>query len=250
MSQATTTPQPGDAGQATHEVIAGQPGRAGRLWLGRLSLVAFALFIIDTFFVVSGALHNAVDTPIERAVQGINWGPFADLMTFTNQTSGAPQVLAGVVAVVALLIYERRAGYLMALGAVGSALDAFLKVSIQRRRPTANIVQILDPSNGYSYPSGHAVFFTWFAFMLAVSLAPRLGRRSRAVLWCAAGALIFFACLGRVWAGAHWPTDVFGGFFLGVAWSAFVLWLPERWLPSPSWGWVGRRRSRVRADAS
>jgi len=50
--------------------------------------------------------------------------------------------------------------------------------------------------------------------------------------------VIVVACIGRVWAGAHWPTDVIGGFLLGLGWSAFILWIPEGWLPAPSRRWI------------
>jgi undecaprenyl-diphosphatase len=58
------------------------------------------------------------------------------------------------------------------------------------------------------------------------------------VVWALAVLLVFTACFGRVWAGVHWPSDVLGGFLLGLGWSAFVLWLPERWLPQPSRRWL------------
>src|SRR5260370_1277790 len=106
-----------------------------------------------------------------------------------------------------------------------------------RRRPPADLVHILSPTTGFSYPSGHAVFFTWLSFMLAFSLAPRLAPRVRPILWISAAVLIALTCLARVWAGAHWPSDVLGGVLLGIGWSAFVLWLPERWLPSPTFKW-------------
>jgi undecaprenyl-diphosphatase len=125
-------------------------------------------------------------------------------------------------------------------------IDAVLKTSIARQRPTTDLVAIVAHANGYSYPSGHAVFFTWLCFMLAASLAPRLRRRRRLLLWTAALALDLIVCLGRVWAGAHWPTDVAGGFLLGLSWSAFVLWLPERWLPAPSWRWIRLGRAAPR----
>jgi hypothetical protein len=38
---------------------------------------------------------------------------------------------------------------------------------------------------------------------------------------------------------------VAGGFLLSLGWSAFVVWIPERWLPMPSrrwFGWLGQRR--------
>ena len=112
-----------------------------------------------------------------------------------------------------------------------------MKASVARHRPTADLVTILTPSSGYSYPSGHAVFFTWLAFMLAAAVAPRLHPWLRVVAWALAGCLILIACTGRVWIGVHWPSDVLGGFLLGLGWSAFVLWLPERFLPEPTWSW-------------
>ncbi len=90
------------------------------------------------------------------------------------------------------------------------------------------------------------MFFTWLSFMLAFSLAPHVKPRLRPVLWIAAVVVIVLACLARVWAGAHWPSDVAGGFLLGLGWSAFVVWIPERWLPTPSRKWF-QRRSRVAA---
>jgi len=57
--------------------------------------------------------------------------------------------------------------------------------------------------------------------------------------------VIVLTCIARVWAGDHWPSDVIGGVLLGAGWSALVLWLPERWLPSPSFRWFsGRLRRR------
>ena len=148
-------------------------------------------------------------------------------------------------AVLLLFFWERRAGYLMAIGAVSSLLDNIIKSVMARERPTADLVHILTPAPGYSYPSGHAVFFTWLSFMVAFSIAPHVRPAYRWLLWTAAALVIVLACLARVWAGDHWPSDVAGGFLLGLGWSAFVIWLPERWLPSPDWKWLRGRAQRV-----
>jgi membrane-associated phospholipid phosphatase len=232
---------------AAKQVLAGEPKQAARAWLGWISLAAFVLFVADTYVVLSGLVRSSFDIPVEHAVQAFPWGPLTCLMQLSNASGGLPQVLLGAGAIIAMFIYERRAGWLLALGAIASVLDSGLKASVQRHRPTADIVKILSPNSGYSYASGHAVFFTWLCFMLAASFAPRLNPRWRAVTWAAALAVIVVVCLGRVWAGAHWPSDVVGGFLLGLAWAAFVLWLPERWLPSPSWRWVPWRRRAVHA---
>src|SRR2546421_656474 len=89
-----------------------------------------------------------------------------------------------------------------------------------------------------------AIFVTWMSFMLAASLAPRIKPIYRPAVWILAITVIVLTCIARVWAGDHWPSDVVGGVLLGTGWSAFVLWLPERWLPSPSLRWFGGRLRR------
>ena len=229
--------------QAAAEVLAGQPGPTARRWLGPTALAVFVLFAIQTYLVVSNSLLS-IDVQLTAFIQSISWGPVVYALDLLNASAGIWQVLIGLVAVVVLFVVERRAGWLMAIGSISSLLDNVIKLVISRQRPPADLVHILNPTTGYSYPSGHAVFFTWMAFMLAFALAPRVNPRLRPVLWIAAGLVIVLTCIARVWAGAHWPSDVIGGVLLGLGWSAFVLWLPERWLPSPSWKWF---RGRARA---
>jgi membrane-associated phospholipid phosphatase len=229
--------------QAVAEVIAGRPGPTARRWLGPTALVVFLLFAIDTYLVVANDVLP-FDVPIARFVQGLNWGPVVYPMELINASAGIWQVLIGAVAVVGLFVFERRAGWLMLIGSISSLLDNIIKLIISRQRPPADLVHILSPATGFSYPSGHAVFFTWMSFMIAVSIAPKLRPTLRPVLWILAALVIVLTCISRVWAGDHWPSDVLGGVLLGVGWSAFVLWLPERWLPSPSFRWF---RGRARA---
>ena len=225
--------------QAAKEILAGEPQAAARRWLGPAALVMFVLFAIDTYLVVNGAL-TSIDIPITTFVQSVNWGPIVYAFDLINISAGYWQVLLGLVAIVALFIVERRAGWLMLIGSISSLLDNIIKLLVSRQRPTVDLVHILTPASGFSYPSGHAVFFTWMSFMLAASLAPRIKPVYRPLLWLVALIVIVLTCLARVWAGDHWPSDVIGGVLLGAGWSAFVLWLPEKWLPSPSMRWFGR----------
>jgi undecaprenyl-diphosphatase len=234
--------------RAAKEVLAGQPQSAARAWLGPLALAMFALFALDTYLVAAGALTQVLDLPVTTLVQRINWGPLVYPLEAINATAGYWQVLAGVVAIVVMFVVERRAGWLMLIGSISSLLDNIIKLVIERHRPPPDLVHILVPAAGFSYPSGHAVFFTWLSFMLAAALAPRTRPALRPLLWIAAVIVIALTCLARVWAGDHWPSDVLGGVMLGAGWSAFVLWLPERWLPSPSVTWFGRLRRHSASD--
>jgi undecaprenyl-diphosphatase len=219
--------------QAAKEILGGEPQAAARSWLGPAALVMFVLFAIDTYLVINGAL-SSIDIPITTFVQSVNWGPIVYVFDLINISAGYWQVLLGLVAIVALFIVERRAGWLMLIGSISSLLDNIIKLLVSRPRPTVDLVHILTPASGFSYPSGHAVFFTWMSFMLAASLAPRIKPVYRPLMWSLALVAIVLTCLARVWAGDHWPSDVIGGVLLGAGWSAFVLWLPEKWLPSPS----------------
>jgi membrane-associated phospholipid phosphatase len=228
--------------EAAAEVLAGRPGPTARRWLGPAALVVFVLFAIDTYLVIANDVLP-FDVPVANFIQNLNWGPLVYPMEWINASAGIWQVVLGAVAVVALFVLERRAGWLMLIGSISSLFDNLIKLVISRQRPPADLVHILSPTTGFSYPSGHAVFFTWMSFMIAVSLAPKIRPAFRPVLWAVAAVVIVLTCIARVWAGAHWPSDVVGGVLLGIGWSAFVLWLPERWLPSPSFRWFhGRAR--------
>ena len=236
----STQPAPAPPQQAAKQVAAGDPGKAAHQWLGPLVIAVAIMFALDTYLVATRPLLP-FDIPVAAFVQSLPWGPTIWIFRAINETAGYPQGILGLLVVVALLIFERRAGYLMALGSISSLIDNEIKVVMARHRPAPDLVHIITPAPGYSYPSGHAVFFTWLSFMLAFALAPHVRPRYRVLLWSGAALLIVLTCFARVWAGAHWPSDVAGGVLLGLGWSGFVIWVPERWLPTPSRKWLSWR---------
>jgi undecaprenyl-diphosphatase len=195
--------------------------------MGLLALGAALLFALDTFLVVVGP-SPAFDLPVALWVQRAHWGPLIYAFDLINSTAGWVQLVVAVVLMGIVLVFNRRDGALMVLASIASLLDNVLKSVVGRERPTADLVNIVTPAGGYSYPSGHATFFTWISFMLAFTFAPRLSSRWRWVPWVVAAIVIVLTCLARVWAGDHWPSDVAGGFLLGLAWSAGVIWVADR----------------------
>jgi membrane-associated phospholipid phosphatase len=57
-------------------------------------------------------------------------------------------------------------------------------------------------------------------------IAPRLDARLRPLAWVLAALLLVIGCLGRVWAGVHWPSDVVGGALLAIGCVAIAAALP------------------------
>src|SRR5438309_654109 len=142
--------------KAAGEVLAGDPRAAARAWLRPLIVVVGILFAVDTYLVATEPLLP-FDVPVTSLVQSFRWGPVTYVFDLINYTAGYVQVVVGIAAVVLVFLWERRAGYLMAIGSVSSLLDNGIKLMMARERPTADLVHILAPAPGYSYPSGHAV---------------------------------------------------------------------------------------------
>ena len=77
--------------------------------------------------------------------------------------------------------------------------------------------------DSFSFPSGHALFATCFFGGLAVLLSHRLRSRLLQVLiWIVALLLIVLIGASRVYLGVHYPTDVLGGFAVGIVWVVSV----------------------------
>ena len=146
---------------------------------------------------------------------------------------GSPPVLWPLVALAAFLLW--RAGWMREamtlgvcmLGALG--LEIGLKLWIHRARP-APFFGLAAPES-YSYPSGHAMFSLCFCGSLAWLLARRVLVRQKGILiWSAAMGFIFMIGFSRVYLGVHYPSDVIGGYAVGLLWTAIMIGCYElRW---------------------
>ena len=112
---------------------------------------------------------------------------------------------------------------LLSAAALGAeALYTVVKEVVGRPRPSS--VDAVQRFAGKAFPSGHATLAaaTWCA--VAVLAAAGTSRWSRKVLWWAlATAVITAVGLSRLYLGAHWLTDVLGGWALGGMWLAAIM---------------------------
>ncbi|MEZ0496415.1 phosphatase PAP2 family protein [Sphingomonas sp. IW22] len=108
--------------------------------------------------------------------------------------------------------------------ALGSLLNALLKIAFARARP--DIVPHLVEVSSASFPSGHAmnsamVYLTGAA--LLASAEP--SRRVRTFLITAALVLTLLIGFSRIFLGVHFPTDVLAGWSVGIAWAVAASWV-------------------------
>jgi undecaprenyl-diphosphatase len=106
--------------------------------------------------------------------------------------------------------------------AIGGLLDQQLKLWFERPRPSIHDAAFHSATN--SFPSGHSmgsvVGYGLLAYVLILHLRHRWARLTAVIGLSLLVALIGFS---RIYLGAHYPTDVLGGYALGGCWLAICI---------------------------
>jgi undecaprenyl-diphosphatase len=134
---------------------------------------------------------------------------------------GSFDFLLGLAVGVALMLWVRRRRWLALVWLFAltwdGLLNAGLKLIFQRPRP-----EFQDPAvheSTASFPSGHSMTSVVAYGLLAYLLGRRLRRRwQRLAVAGAAVPLVLGIGFSRIYLGAHYFSDVAGGFSVGLAW--------------------------------
>lgn len=140
---------------------------------------------------------------------------------------GRPFIGAALIASAATLLILRRrrleAAFVLAT-LTGPALSYLLKVITRRARPGPGLeAGYLSRFDRYSFPSGHVVFFEVFFGFLAYLAYTGFTGILRWVTVALSGLLILLVGPSRVFLGAHWASDVAGGYIIGWLWLLLLI---------------------------
>lgn len=146
------------------------------------------------------------------------------IVSLVGNASSLPYFLASISLVLYLLKLKNEA--IISLFAVSIALfsSSLLKIIIDRPRPVASLVDVYTTMNDKSFPSGHTMTYTvvfgFLIYLLAKKSKNKLVKYSLATLLIIPIVTIGFS---RVYLGAHWMSDVLGGYLLGSFWLYFTI---------------------------
>jgi undecaprenyl-diphosphatase len=190
--------------------------RDWHIWI--LPAVSLGLFLILAASLSGPAVTDA-DAELRAAVHSVSSPPLTSGAFAVSFLGSAPFLtVASVSAVGGLWLANwRRAAYAIGVVMIGEvALENGLKFAFARARPA--VFFGTDPSS-FSFPSGHALASLCFYGVVAILVAQRLSSPpARAAVWGASGVMIVLIGLSRVYIGLHYPSDVLGGYLIGLAW--------------------------------
>jgi undecaprenyl-diphosphatase len=188
------------------------------LFQGVLVLIAVAFGALT--FLVKTIPSFAIDLQITRAIQAINLPWFGSVMGIISWAGFSPQVVV-ITGLIIVLIYGLGLHWeaVMALVAAifSTAINLLVKDLVQRPRPTAAAVSVIDILKSYSFPSGHVMYYLGFlgfiGFLVFSLLKPSLKRTLLLVL---IGIPVVLIGISRIYLGQHWASDVLGSYLLGT----------------------------------
>lgn len=187
------------------------------LWhLSLLLLFGFTVLTVLVLVVPAATLDLEFSQEVQEDQSPLLDGFMHTVSWFGNGI--APGVIPVSIAAVFLVLGARREALFSVLTLLSGAVIYGIKLVIDRPRPTADLIRVIEDAQFQSFPSGHVTFYvTFFGFM--VFLMYRLEWVWTWLRWSAAIlclTLVFSIPFSRMYLGAHWFTDVLGGFIIGL----------------------------------
>jgi undecaprenyl-diphosphatase len=180
----------------------------------------------------------AMDTKIVRALRSADdpsrpIGPLwmAGVLEDLTALGGPTVTWLVIVSITGYLLLEakyRDAFVVFVTAASGDLVNHAIKGVFSRARPT--VVPHLRDAFSSSFPSGHSmesaiVYLTLAAMVMRIVK----GRITKAYCFGLALLITFLVGVSRVFLGVHYPTDVIGGWIIGLFWASLCWLIAQRY---------------------
>lgn len=230
-----------EVGSAQQEVVRrARDLIAGRFYLAVvLAAVGFAVLAL----LARTVWYFPIDLQVTRAIQDAS-PAWLDVPLGAITWIGFPpqsNIIFGTIIVGLFLMGRRLEAAMLLVAAIGSiGLWYAINPLIDRPRPSPDLVEVAIQIPTGSFPSGHVVNLTAiFGFLIYLTLLLVFNPWIRRGLVALLALPILVVGYARIEDGAHWPSDVLGGYMLGWLWLALTIWLYHQ-----GQHWLAARRRR------
>jgi undecaprenyl-diphosphatase len=197
---------------AAKETVLGTSPRQWVLWLvalaGALVLTTLALFDV----------YPPGDVALSRVVQSVHFPGVNVVSEFVYRIGLSPYSLVIALAIALLMAWrgQRLMVLFVILAVLARTWAVLIKEIVERPRPSPLLVDVSEQAPGFSFPSSHVLgaVLMWGLVYFASEWFIDSPQARKWVRWSSL-AIIVLMGLQRVYAGAHWPSDVLGAYLWG-----------------------------------
>jgi len=182
---------------------------------GQTAWVAHSRAVSKLLSEMQSTLIDA-DLSVHNMMQDLRNAPADEIMVMVTMLGDGFVMIAMAIAMVAWLLWRREwriaaAAFLTIFAA--RLFVPLMKLWLQRPRPA----ELSGLPEVFSFPSGHTTFATVTLGVFAVLASHGMRSWGKAVVFAGAGIAIIAISYSRIYLGAHWMSDVLGGFLFGAA---------------------------------
>ncbi|WP_157255338.1 phosphatase PAP2 family protein [Pedobacter sp. Leaf216] len=193
-------------------------------FLKRNTLIVALIILIAAFTFLSIFIANhpilAFDIKISLFIQQFHADWLDKVMLAISFFGELPYSLLSVLIVAGIFYWKKykREGTFISTVLLSGLIILGIKNIINRPRPTAFYVRLVEVNRFQSYPSGHVLSYTlFFGFLIIImNTAKNIPKVTKNVVTYLSAFLVFTIAPSRIYLGAHWFTDTVGGFLLGI----------------------------------
>jgi undecaprenyl-diphosphatase len=188
--------------------------------LAAMSIVGL-IFFVQHYPISSFDLHMTQEIQEQRAWDLTPLMKFVSI--FADPRIGPLSII--IVSLLFFLTYHRREAYFSLAVILPDLFNILIKILIHRPRPTLEDAKILLKFTQSGFPSGHVVHYVvFFGFLFAVMFVGKnISLFWRIFVGIFSAFLILTVSISRIFLGAHWATDVIGGYLFGFVYLGIIL---------------------------
>ena len=193
--------------------------------------LALAAFTALLAYYGANAADPSWEVGATRWIQSTSPGSLeatAEFMTVMGRSPISTLIPLFAVGVLWALRHRGLAAFL-GLAALARVLSVVVKALVDRPRPSAALVDVANQLGDPSFPSGHVLgatlLYGFLIYCAERSITHPLLKRG-----IQGGLALVIVLMGyaRVELGEHWPTDVLGGYAIGLLVLSVVIWMHRR----------------------